>query len=317
MYASLFQKCVFFVLFYRSSIDCKSISKRKLENPEPVLAEVSQFKANEAYNFYDTDYQATFHVPLTDLRGMKIPDLETYGFTYVSNRRVEGIEDLKELSDGHKAALTADSVELVKKLTGATSAIAFTASFRSYKERYAAKPIQMIHSDMSPEGARYIKSRVQKDFLESKDPDEQRFGEHLSQGGKNVVILNVWRPIHTVEDHPFGLCKWNSISKEDQLNWNIKPNNPDNSIQAWTYRSTQEWFYINKQTADQVYLFIQHDSRAPDGHGINVAHASFNFEKDHLDRPERMSFESQIIAIIEPSAKGYLGKLKQKLKIFN
>lgn len=57
------------------------------------------------------------HVPLRDLRTTnEVPNLKTWGFTYVSGRHVEGIKNLEELSDKNQAALKADSIELVKKL---------------------------------------------------------------------------------------------------------------------------------------------------------------------------------------------------------
>lgn len=55
-------------------------------------------------------------VPLRNLRHMNTPDLKTDGFTWVRQRHIEGIENLKELSNQHKDALIDDSVKLVQDL---------------------------------------------------------------------------------------------------------------------------------------------------------------------------------------------------------
>ncbi|EGG03752.1 uncharacterized protein MELLADRAFT_108937 [Melampsora larici-populina 98AG31] len=299
MLTSVCQKLIIFISLYRSFISSTIISKRELKDPRTVLGEVLSFKANEAYNFYDEDYKSTHQVPFRDLRTLtEIPDFETYGFTYVTKRHVEGIETLKQLSDQHGAALKADSVKLVKDLTGATSAVSYSNQFRHHTKRFSSQTLPMIHSDLSTAGAKFMKGHLQERFLKSEDPIEQEFGEHLSRGGEDVVIFNVWRPIQKVKDNPLGLCKWDSVSKEDQLNWKIRPDRQSNSIQVWDYKPTQQWFYLSEQEPHEVYVFIQHDSRAEDGHGISVPHASFRFEEDYKNQPKRMSFESRIIAIV-------------------
>ncbi|EGG04541.1 uncharacterized protein MELLADRAFT_30168, partial [Melampsora larici-populina 98AG31] len=107
------------------------------------------------------------------------------------------------------------------------------------------------------------------------------------------AILNVWRPIHAVQDNHLGFCKWDSLVKEDAVEANIKPDGSWNSLQAWKYRKDQKWFYLSEQKPHEAFVFMQHDSRAPDGHGINVPHASFNLEKDADKPPTRMSFEAR------------------------
>ncbi|EGG03831.1 uncharacterized protein MELLADRAFT_53163 [Melampsora larici-populina 98AG31] len=151
---------------------------------------------------------------------------------------------------------------------------------------------------MSPDGARFMKEEIQNSLACSKDPSEITLKKHLAEG-KDVIILNVWRPLCVVEDNPLGLCKWKSPSEEECPNWGTTPTNPSNAIQAWRYMEDQEWFYLSKQKPDEVYVFLQHDSRAEDKHGINVPHASFMLEDDHRKLPTRSSFECRVIAIVE------------------
>ncbi|EGG04540.1 uncharacterized protein MELLADRAFT_108363 [Melampsora larici-populina 98AG31] len=266
--------------------------------PETVVGKVYLLKGKQAEDTYSADRSKSQKVPLHDLRDMEDkPNLETDGFTYVSGWHINGIEDMVEFSEEHRAALEADSVELVKELTGAKSAYTYSMYFRDHTSPNAPKSAPVIHSDMSPEGAEYMKGVARKVFLTSPDPMEIRFGKYMREG-KNIAIFNVWRPICTVEDNHLGLCNWRSLVKEDAVNFNIKPHNGLSSAQAWKYREGQQWFYLSKQQPNEAFVFMQHDSRAPDGHGINVPHASFKLKKDAGKPPTRMSFEARVVAIL-------------------
>ncbi|EGG03098.1 uncharacterized protein MELLADRAFT_65847 [Melampsora larici-populina 98AG31] len=297
------QHLVFFVLFFRSSINCRSTLKRELKNPETVFGGVFLFETDLPTKSYRVDESFKHQVPLQDLRSIPgTPDLNTDGFTYVSGRPVKGIKDLEELSDDHYDALVADSIELVKELTGAKSAFSYVAGFRDHTSPETPKPVSAIHSDLSAEGAEFAKQLTQAILLSSEDPEEYKFGRYLQEDGKNVVIVNVWRPIHTVQDHHLGICKWDSSLKEDAMRWRLEPSNLDNALQPWRYREGQSWWYLSDMRPDEAYVFMQHDSRAKeDGHGINVPHASFTFKKDANKPSTRMSFESSVIAIIKSS----------------
>lgn len=160
-----------------------------------------------------------------------------------------------------------------------------------------------MHSDMSAEGAIFFKTGFQQKLLASKYPDEVEFGKKMKEG-KGVMILNVWRPLQIVQDNPLGICKWDSLLKEDAINFdkNIEATNSLNSFQPWKYRKGQQWFYMSQQTPDQVYIFVQHDSR--DGHGINVPHASFTLKGKQVSKPSRISFETRIVALVDSPSKG-------------
>ncbi|EGF98195.1 uncharacterized protein MELLADRAFT_30153, partial [Melampsora larici-populina 98AG31] len=112
-------------------------------------------------------------------------------------------------------------------------------------------------------------------------------------------IINVWRPVHAVQDNPLGLCKWNSLLPEDTLQAKITPTTAENSMQAWRYREGQDWFYLSKQQPSEVYAFMQHDSRGENGHGVNVPHASFTLTEDREKTFTRISFECRVIAIVD------------------
>ncbi|EGF98747.1 uncharacterized protein MELLADRAFT_69094 [Melampsora larici-populina 98AG31] len=259
----------------------------------------------------NVDKRKINRVPLQDLRTIdKKPTLQTHGFTYLSGGHIPGIQDVVEFSDAHKAILDSDSVALVKDLTGAELAISYGSFFRSSQ---GLRPLPIIHSDLSPQGAKFSRGELQEDFLKSEDPSRVKFGKYLKQG-KKIVILNVWRPICVVQDNPLGICGWDSLLPEDALDFNITPTHAGNVIQAWRYREGQKWFYLSKQRSDEVYVFMQHDGTARNRHGINVPHASFTLQEDVGKVPQRTSFECRVIVIVE--SEGMWNKIHNRIKSF-
>ncbi|EGG11882.1 uncharacterized protein MELLADRAFT_58946 [Melampsora larici-populina 98AG31] len=280
--------------------------------PGTIVGEVHSYVGSDIGEAYLID-KTRHHVPLRDLRTInEAPDLKTWGFTYVSGRHVGGIENLEELSDKNQAALKADSVELVKKLTGATTVYALQGGYRYYEPSGSVRSVPIIHSDWTLEGAKWFKTRARKELLASENPTEVKFGKYVVEG-KDVVIYNVWRPLHTVQDNHLGLCRWDSRLKEDALTSIPKVTNLKNALQPWRYSEAQKWYYLREQKAEDVFVFMQHDARAPDGHGINVPHAAFKLEGSQ-GPDTRKSYEIRVIAFIEPSIKRRLLRLKDRIK---
>ncbi|EGG05453.1 uncharacterized protein MELLADRAFT_64152 [Melampsora larici-populina 98AG31] len=306
MCSSSFRKLVFFMVLYRSFIDCNIIPKAELKGHEIVVGKAFNYKWNEGAKSYELVTTESHKVPLRDLRSMdEKPNLKTDGFTYVSDRPTIDGADFKKQKGRNKLKpfLEKDSIQLVKDLTGSKSAIAFGSVYRDASSVGTNEIIPAIHSDMSPEGAIYFKTGFQQKLLASKDPSEVKFGQKMKKG-KDVMILNVWRPLKIVQDNPLGICKWSSLLKQDAINFDrkIEATNALNSFQAWKYREGQQWFYISQQTPDQAYIFVQHDSR--DGHGINVPHASFTLEDKQARKPTRISFETRIVALVDSPSQG-------------
>ncbi|EGG05454.1 uncharacterized protein MELLADRAFT_107612 [Melampsora larici-populina 98AG31] len=305
MCSSSFQRIVFFIFFYRSFITCKSISKRELKSPGKVLGEVFQYEWEPLSKSYEEDRSKIIKVPLQDLRDMdEKPNLKTHGFTWVSGRHFDNDAPLDSwyTRDQMRKTFQADSVDLVKELTQADFAVAYTDAYRADFGRETQRLIPTIHSDISPKGAKYFKKQFQEELSKSTDPTKVKFREHLKQG-KDVVMYTVWRPLRTVEDNHLGLCSLNSLLEGDAMNFGkkIKSVDASNAFEAWKYREGQRWHYLSHQTPDEAFVF----------HG-NVPHASFYLEGD-ADQT-RMSYEATVMAIFEsPSTEGMFSKLSRKI----
>lgn len=324
MYPSSFRRLVFWIYFCSSFIHCESISRRELKSPAIVWGKVLNYKCNERSRSYELDPTHESKVPLQDLRALRLdeqPKLETDGFTWVSGRRIIEGEDFGQqgIRDKYKAELREDSIKIVKELTKSDQVISFTSDYRDKNSRETKNIIPAIHSDFSPRGAKHFKRELQERLLKSQNPDLMEFGKQMKKG-KDVVIYNVWRPLQVVKDNHLGICKWDSLLKEDAIKFKQKIQQFDasNSFQAWRYREGQQWFFLSHQAPDEAYIFMQHDIRAAkDAHGINVPHASFNLEEEDEERSTRISFECRIVAIVDPSSnEGKPTKLNRKIKSF-
>ncbi|EGG03097.1 uncharacterized protein MELLADRAFT_65846 [Melampsora larici-populina 98AG31] len=236
-------------------------------------------------------------IPLWDLRRIEdMPDIKTHGFTYVTRDFPLDASQLDPHSEAHQKILERDALDLVKDLTNSKSAISWGGVLRG-PSRGSQKPYRVMHSDMSPRGAEFIKSSMILPFCEtSDDEDTKAFGQHMAQD-KRVVIFNVWRPLREVGRDPLALCDWQSLSDQDA--WGIvnHPTDTGSSIQAWKYNEHQKWFYLDKQKPNEVFVFVQHDSSAPAGHGMNTPHAAPYIYETRREAP-RISYECRIVAIV-------------------
>ncbi|EGG07325.1 uncharacterized protein MELLADRAFT_62621 [Melampsora larici-populina 98AG31] len=252
-------------------------------------------------------------IPLQDLRKLqKEPDLKTQGFTYVLREFPSDALHLDAFSDGYTKLLERDAIALVKELKKkanllarlrTNSHLAFCVS-RGHRGKdpttASEKPTRGIHSDMSSIGAKFIKENFITTRLKAlNDAKANEFLEEMRQGN-HVVILNVWRPIQQVERDPLAICDWTTVSDEDHLDFGHHPMEADNAIQAWSYNKKQSWYYLPQQQPNEVFVFVQHDSAAPDGHGMNVPHASPVLLGTPEDTDHRLSYDFRIAAIVGP-----------------
>ncbi|KAH9807414.1 hypothetical protein DFH28DRAFT_1228940 [Melampsora americana] len=278
-------------LFSHPLVKCRSISKRGLKQFGPDLGFVGTVKANPDSTPCLGGALDLHLVKLQDLRTCEKPDLMTHGFTWVSGRKIVGHED-------YQTHVEEDSVAIVKKMLNTESAICLESTLRGPGNTETEKPLPVIHTDLSKEGAQLSKMYYQNQFLESGNPRKIQFGKKL-QENKGFVIINVWRPIHTVTDHPLGLCKWNSLSKEDIFDTGGKSTSTSTSTLVWKYHKDQEWAYLSSQKPDEVFVFMQHDSTAKDGQGIHVPHAAFIMANDDPHVQQRTSIQCSVMAFVD------------------
>ncbi|KAI9853914.1 MAG: hypothetical protein M1813_001629 [Trichoglossum hirsutum] len=109
-------------------------------------------------------------------------------------------------------------------------------------------PAGQVHVDQSPMG---VLKRVRL-LMGSQAP-------FLLKG--RVRVINVWRPLKTVEDQPLVLCDGRSVKYSDLLEIDLVRRDYVGSVMFPKYRPGYQWYYLDRQTRDEVCLFKNFDSR--------------------------------------------------------
>ncbi|KAG0145736.1 hypothetical protein CROQUDRAFT_704905 [Cronartium quercuum f. sp. fusiforme G11] len=226
-------------------------------------------------------------IKLQDLRKSKMPTLKDDGFTWITRRSTSGKNPTITPYNRfwYEDRLIREAQTIVKDLTGAAATVVQKAEFRFNS------PIDLVHSDVSPEGAKaFVEAFTQSFFYKTK---EERKFINLIKEGKRYVFINIWMPLETVERDPLALCSTSSVNQaEDSKDVNIRD---VERVRYWKHTDKQKWYYLPDQTRDEAFVFIQHDSKAKDGR-FAVPHTSFKYHRVENPKP-RKSFELKLVAV--------------------
>ncbi|KAI9671546.1 MAG: hypothetical protein M1817_003598 [Caeruleum heppii] len=118
-----------------------------------------------------------------------------------------------------------------------------------------------IHGDGSPNG-------IKKNLSYLLTEEEQ---VELASGRSRVRVVNLWRPLSAVvENEPLALCDVRTVRPED---WEPVDKVFDNWVEESMYLKRNEnhrWFWLSRQTRDEVTAFTVWDSKRPDDvHGMH------------------------------------------------
>ena len=82
-----------------------------------------------------------------------------------------------------------------------------------------------------------------------------------------LIPSSIWKPIRgPVEDWPLALCDPNSLDVDNDLRVHDVVFDPDESVsEAYQlhYSPSHKWYYVNNQTVEEVWIFLQSDSKTP------------------------------------------------------
>ncbi|KAH9813488.1 hypothetical protein DFH28DRAFT_341796 [Melampsora americana] len=223
------------------------------------------------------------------------PELTRNGYT-ISTRELPSLPYLIPFSKDYTKYLKDDSIQLIEELTGSSKIFCYGASHTGGPATESKEFVPIIHSDLSPEGAKYWTQELKEHYHYSLT-DSDEFQKAVVDE-KCLVIFNVWRLVQIVKDNPLAICDWKSLKKTDALNLKFTPTDLNNAQQAWKYAAHQKWGYVPNQKPKEVFVFIQHDSHGKDGHGMNVLHASVVLEGQQ-GTFTRKSYEFRIAVIMD------------------
>lgn len=229
------------------------------------------------------DHQVTIH----DVRPL-IPDLalEKNGFVVV-----EGASGITDYTDETQLArYCRDTEALVARLTGADKVISFGAVIRTNATGTHGhnQPAFGAHVDY---GARTVADYTH-DYLPGEEAERRLKGRHM--------LINVWRPITTVQSTPLAVADASTVKREDLFQSEVRGGLGGVARSLWgfnlAYQPDHKWYWVPQMRPAQALAFKLFDS---DGGAVQfTAHSAFEIPGTPADAPARQSVELRTIAYL-------------------
>jgi hypothetical protein len=184
---------------------------------------------------------------------------------------------------------------LIKERTGAERVLIFGPALRTDSPTRGAdvrQPATAPHVDYSEKMVRHFI----RDFVG--DLEEERLS------GRRFMLINVWRPLRTVERSPLALCDAATVDRRDLVLAYVKgsvaskPGEEPLVSEGYNvfFNPAQRWYYFPRLRADEILMFRLCDS---DASAIQLtAHTAFEDPTSAADAAYRQSFEIRTIAIM-------------------
>ncbi|KAJ5682750.1 hypothetical protein N7462_005915 [Penicillium macrosclerotiorum] len=230
-------------------------------------------------------------VQVQDVRGQEAEFcLDQNGFQFVWHDlpEIEGAADPARV----ESVIIPKTEELVRKVTGATRTITFAHRVRCFTADAALladnrAPAHSVHSDFTPAGALQQLSSVIRD-----DTERARL-----IGGR-VLIINVWRPLKTVQRDPLAVCDWRTLDwQQDRIANRLLLPDRWNELGKYAFNPGQQWYYLGGQQPQEALIFKQFDSQQAEVGGMTVPHTAF-VDPDTVEAPARESIEIKMFAFL-------------------
>ncbi|KAH6643830.1 amino acid permease-domain-containing protein [Boeremia exigua] len=214
---------------------------------------------------YDRPFES-HPVVVKDVRGRESEySLDSNGFQFYKHPSVEKdfVND-EQIKDQYYKEIE----QLLKDATGATRIHIFDHTIRRQQpgdastSRQLRGPVQRVHIDQSYDAAL---SRVPFHL-----PDD---ADKLLQS--RVQIINVWRPIKTVQRDPLAVAEASSVSDDSLVVTELIYPTRRGETYAVKHDPAHQWFYKSNLTPEEVILIKCFDSKK-DGRARRVPHTAFH-----------------------------------------
>ncbi len=190
----------------------------------------------------------------------------------------------------------AETTELIRNATGATSVIAFDHQVR---KREAGRPPLAFGraGDGSNPGA---VGRVHVDY--SEETGQKRLNLVLKDAAlcnsvERFAIVNVWRSIKgPVLDTPLAVCDARSVGASDLEACEIRYQDRSGKIYLVRHSNRHHWYYYSAMDRNEALIFKQYDSLINSVSRF-TPHAAFDHPEATESTPLRESIEVRCLAI--------------------
>jgi hypothetical protein len=264
------------------------------ESGVSVQAEINYIVRGEKAVFHATDRERSYWprdphvVPIADMRPIADQlSFDRNGFVLVD--APSAVADFRDPAQIEGIYLP-EIVDMVRRLTGAEKVLTFGTMLRSDAAgtEDGSKPSYGAHVDY---GDRTVRQTT-RDML----GDEAEFWLQ-----RRYMLINLWRPIRTVERTPLALCDASTVRAEDLFDSEVRGGlgDPDRPS-LWGYNLAhhpgQRWYYAPLMTPDEIVAFKLFDSDP--GRVQWTAHSAFEDPTSPPDAPPRQSIELRTISFM-------------------
>ncbi len=192
---------------------------------------------------------------------------------------------------GELARYCRQTEALVKRLTGADKVVSFGQMIRT-NATGAHGHNQPAHGAHVDYGARTV-ADFTRDLLPHEEADRRLANRHM--------LLNVWRPITTVESAPLALCDASTVRREDLFDSEVVGGLGDfNRRSLWgynlAYHPRHRWYWVPHMQPWEALVFKLFDSDP--GAVQHTGHSAFQDPNTPLGAAARQSIELRTIAYL-------------------
>ncbi|KAJ7248223.1 hypothetical protein B0H12DRAFT_1020208 [Mycena haematopus] len=188
-----------------------------------------------------------------------------------------------------------ESIELIKKLTGASRVVLFDHTVRRRRPGQIdsspdkRQPVSQTHIDQTPKSA---VARVHR-HLPAEDVPELL--KHRFQ------IINLWRPIsHPADDWPLTLCDFRSVNPNtDVLPVALVYPDREGETYGVKYNPNQKWTYFSGVKPEELILIKCYDSTQDGSVALFTPHTAFSDPKTPEGAPLRQSIELRALVFYD------------------
>lgn len=233
-------------------------------------------------------------LPIRDARPLADQlSIDVQGFQFLS--APTAFHDFQN-ADAIESAYHPECEALIKRITGASHALAYDHNVRSGAvERRTA------------EGVREVARRVHGDFTAGSGPKRAR-GELEAAGldaerllKHRFALINVWRPIRgPVVQKPLALCDARTVALDDLVLSDLMHPGRKGEIYSLAPNPAHRWYYVSKMRTDEVLLIKCFDSDSK--RASFTPHGAFDDPNTPTDAPPRQSIEVRVLALFAPDA---------------
>ncbi|KAI1110670.1 hypothetical protein F5Y14DRAFT_343249 [Nemania sp. NC0429] len=189
-----------------------------------------------------------------------------------------------------KAVYYPETEQLLKDATGASKIVIFDHTIRR-------QPQDSRSGGAKPDAAAALRGPVNRVHIDqSYSASLSRVPHHLPAEEAaellkgRVQIINVWRPIKTVERDPLAVADAHSVSEDELVPIGLIYPNRKGETLAVRHAPTQRFYYKKGLTPQEVLLIKCFDSKT-DGRARRIPHTAFTDPTSKPDAPSRESIE--------------------------